>query len=372
MVPDGSNDAQSALPTLSDSVAGTSHPSSQSHSIMNPNFVSNFKLTLASKANTASPIMERIPLDIFSGELLRPQSFDWAEECEDLERQADDALSNDILRPQSFNWADESEELEEVAVVTDQMDVKERAIVTFEAEFKNRTEAEDDDADIHHWNWLGNPVYHPVATPPADSLAIIQTPPKAPKGSHEYRVTAITNSAMQLVDPVLVETHPDDGLLLSLHGTDLIRECEGRVFKPWNCWPLPFFEVGNGLYENGPLISARQWVQWQAQAIAAAQAPSGLSRKTFWTPSRSPLSNCETHAYPESSSSTSQYSLPPSSEQPPTIGPSESFFARAWTWVPRRDNYRVFASWTMAIIRKVAWTVVQSKLSLLLVWPCLV
>jgi hypothetical protein len=233
---------------------------------------------------------------------------------------------------------------------------------------------------VHHWNWLGNPVYHRVATPPAHSLAFIRATPKAPTGGRKYLVTAIMNCAMQLVDPVLVDTDQDDGQLLNLHGSELIRECGDRVFRfysPHGKWLhdscetaqdiVPDygtagrcqFEIGNGLYEDGPLISCEEWRQWRAEEIAAAEAPNGQPRKLSWTPSASLLKNCETITYPE----------PPPAPAPcetPTSGNAQSLLETVWTWIYGNAWFRVPLPYLgiMGTLARATWAIIRPSLSL--------
>lgn len=72
-------------------------------------------------------------------------------------------------------------------------------------EYRKREEFDEIDPKIHHWNWLGYPVYERTLTPPADSLAFLQTTPKAPMRTKRYRIRAIMNNAMELIDPVVVK-----------------------------------------------------------------------------------------------------------------------------------------------------------------------
>ncbi|KAJ5124280.1 uncharacterized protein N7515_008105 [Penicillium bovifimosum] len=340
---------------------------------------------------------EQIPLEIFSSELLKPQHFDWAEESDELDQQVDDVHPSDILRSQSSLWADESEELDDRTNTTDGKDKGGMAaIADCEAEFKRRARMYEYDEDIHHFNWLGNPVYHSVTTPPAHSLAIIRAPPKAPTGSHMYRVTAIMNRAMQLVDPVLVDKDQDAGLVLELHGSELIRESEGHVFKfysPHGSWVhdspegtrgiVPDygtaarncqFEIGNGLYEDGPLHSSREWLQWRAEMVAAAEAPGGPPAKLSLPRPPSLLRNTETVHYPQPE---------PEPTPPPPLSPTQApnpmvkglaiLAAKAWSWVRGRHHSLVPASRRVgsnliAIVGNAIWAAIQPRMDLFLAW----
>ncbi|KAJ5146108.1 Major facilitator superfamily domain general substrate transporter [Penicillium bovifimosum] len=268
---ENTNLGQLALSDLSDYSAGC-HPSSLAHPMMmqGPNCAMHIRVfTLASKATMPSPIMKQIPLDIFSRELLQPQFF---------------------------NWADESEELELLA------------------------------------NNVPDPVYHPVTTPPAHSLPIIEASPKAPTGSCEYRVTAMINSAMQRVDPVLVTTDHDTGQLLP---------------------------------------SSRESLHWWAGMVAAAGAPPGLPRKLSWARCPSSLRHSEIVEYPQPPPSPSTPPSPPTPPAPPT--PKTPAMTDALgTFVRAISPARRVGSKAVSVVSKAVWAIIRPWMGHLLVWPFLV
>lgn len=185
-------------------------------------------------------------------------------------------------------------------------------------EYNWRMKIEQTDSAIHHWNWLGNPVYERTATPPAESLAFMQAVPKAPMGRDRHRVESIMNRAMELIDPVLVKIDGGNKRLLEMHGSELIRACDGRVS---NLYPLhgqwmhhpdgnehnvfpdlggcsgfvgsPDYAVGNGIFGNR-LINRDDWREWQMEIIATNKATGDLPRKLTWErPPPSSLANFE-------------------------------------------------------------------------------
>ncbi|KAJ5782874.1 hypothetical protein N7457_004648 [Penicillium paradoxum] len=170
-----------------------------------------------------------------------------------------------------------------------------------EMEYRWRDICDQTDPGIHHWNWLGNPVYERTATPPTDSLAFMQAAPKVPTGSDEMRINAIMNSAVELIDPVAMQIESGEEELLEMHGSELIRVCEGRVSNLYSLngswiyddnsddilpdlWGILALEpsdyvVGNGVVGRG-LIDRDEWFQWrmelQAQNGASAHGPRNM------------------------------------------------------------------------------------------------
>ena len=60
------------------------------------------------------------------------------------------------------------------------------------------------DEHVHHFNWLGDPVYQASATTPAESLSIICGGPKVPKEKEKLWIGSILSRAYQYLDPIVV------------------------------------------------------------------------------------------------------------------------------------------------------------------------
>lgn len=102
--------------------------------------------------------------------------------------------------------------------------------VSREFAYRERSLA-DHDGEIHHFNWLGCPVYGYSSTPPVISLLFLLADPKVPVRSDEWRISSIMQRAMVFVDPVVVylgDCRWDD---LCLRGYDLIKWATGRTYK---------------------------------------------------------------------------------------------------------------------------------------------
>lgn len=183
-------------------------------------------------------------------------------------------------------------------------------------EYEYRALIGREDPAIHHWNWFGWPVYGPTTTPPAVSLAFMQAEPKVPQGSHQLRVASIMNRAIHQIDPVILRVNSGNEALLQMHGSALVEACNDHAYNHYSLhgnWVnddfamrqmivpdlagIPAvgstshgrFAIGNGIFENGPLISRNEWVEWQDQLVAATKEPSGSPRKMAWKPSLSNL-----------------------------------------------------------------------------------
>lgn len=173
-----------------------------------------------------------------------------------------------------------------------------------------------EDRAIHHWNWFGWPVYGPTTTPPAVSLAFMQAEPKVPQGRDRLRVVSIMNRAIHQIDPVILRVNRGNEEVLQMHGSALIEACNDDTYNHYSLhgnWVnddfamrqiiVPDvagtpavrstsegnFAIGNGIFENGPLISRNEWVEWQDELVAATKERSGFPRKMSWKPSPSNL-----------------------------------------------------------------------------------
>ena len=171
---------------------------------------------------------------------------------------------------------------------------------------------------IHHFSWVGYPVSHYSATKPSESLAIILSDPKAPRGSSKYRIQAITDNALPLVDPVVLYLDGIGHRLFQLRGSQLIKASEGRVFKfysPHGLWmddtreteehtaydpgSLAAYQdsdavVGNGFHVASLIRAVPHWENQRLEAFEEAERCRGPPRRRTWEPTLSPLSQCET------------------------------------------------------------------------------
>jgi hypothetical protein len=177
-----------------------------------------------------------------------------------------------------------------------------------EEEFRGRVDAMVHDEDIHHFNWLGNPVYQSSSTTPAESFAIICTGPKVPQGSDKWRIESILDRAYQFLDPVVVSLETITELVFNNRGSDLQTAAEGHVFKlyiPQGRWTLdphifdsgkvlldtgsldvyqnPLYEVGNGFIKPSLIFTSSDWRSVCCK-IRRSRRRSSLLRKITWSP----------------------------------------------------------------------------------------
>lgn len=170
----------------------------------------------------------------------------------------------------------------------------------------------DNDGFIHHFNWLGAPVYGHNPTPPAISLLFLLTSPKVPPSGHEWRYESIMKRAMAFVDPVFV--YVDNGREdLLKRGFDLVRWATGRVYKfysPHGKWvedarDLEEFPVlddgdlvnhasdnavaGNGFVEQFSIKSRSQLATARDECFYMAHREQKKSRRKGFGSSSSPL-----------------------------------------------------------------------------------
>ncbi|EEP75801.1 predicted protein [Uncinocarpus reesii 1704] len=83
-------------------------------------------------------------------------------------------------------------------------------------------------SNVHHFNWLGNPILEPSYTPPEVSLFVILSPPK-PWLHSMSRIGVILWQAMKFVDPVLYDGNWGD--LRRYRGLALLQSITGHTFK---------------------------------------------------------------------------------------------------------------------------------------------
>ncbi|KAE8378753.1 hypothetical protein BDV26DRAFT_291877 [Aspergillus bertholletiae] len=96
--------------------------------------------------------------------------------------------------------------------------------------YRNYCMEHDEYRQIHHFNWLGYPIYESSGTSPAISLLFQLADPKTPSPRDELRFQSVFARAMRFVDPVIVEL--EKGLEdLERQGLDLVRWATGRVTR---------------------------------------------------------------------------------------------------------------------------------------------
>lgn len=240
----------------------------------------------------------------------------------------------DLLRPSSWNWADDNEEEcplpSPIEFTQDSGEGEERMPSTADSEnaYEVHTGARSDptiqdtidnvyvwrsyrveyDSTIHHFNWLGQPVWQRSTTAPADSLVFIQGKPKTAWSLGDYRVQSILNRAMHFVDPVVAILDDRDASLLNLKGTALAQAAIGRVYRlysPHGQWMTDEAEeteetildhgdsrfhtsstlaIGSGYIVHGSIRTPSAWFK-----DAALNAEASHPRKLHWKPMPSRL-----------------------------------------------------------------------------------
>lgn len=194
------------------------------------------------------------------------------------------------------------------------------------------------DNDIHHYNWLGEPVYQSSSTSPSDSLAVIQGQPKVHKAQDSLRIQTIMQRALEFIDPVVMILEEEDQHILQLRGTDLARASCGKVYKyytPHGQWTMDDQDaaeiiadygslsiykranlaVGNNLVDHDLIQSPQEWLNSWYAALSAAEATTSLPRKMSWKPRRTNLQQVQVQ--PEPSNATKTQPPPPPPPPPP-------------------------------------------------------
>ncbi|KAJ5577400.1 uncharacterized protein N7459_006364 [Penicillium hispanicum] len=166
--------------------------------------------------------------------------------------------------------------------------------------------------EIHHFNWMGEPVQQQSSTSPSESLAVMLADPKIPDVQENYRVLSILRRASAFVDPVVMNLDGMDEDALLLRGSKLQRATDGHVFKyytPHGQWlseetmstgPIilddgnldthlaPNLVVANG-YTQGTVIRSRgEWLRVRDEKIRA-ESPTFPPRNLHWMPVPSSL-----------------------------------------------------------------------------------
>lgn len=258
-------------------------------------------------------------------DLIREEPHGW-DICHDYEELLDGECSEATGEASEINYEKDIKYITEEGIdedhtnlvsipSTEEVSSRERLLRGTEEEFRSRVDAIVHDEDIHHFNWLGNPVYQPSSTTAAESLAIICTGPKVSQGSDKWRVQSILDRAYQFLDPVVVSLENITQLTFNNRGSGLQNAAEGHVFKfytPQGRWTLDphifdsgkvlldtgsvdvycnsSYEIGNGFIKPSMIFTRSDWRSIR-RGIRRARQRSSLPRKITWfPPPPSPLS----------------------------------------------------------------------------------
>jgi hypothetical protein len=184
-----------------------------------------------------------------------------------------------------------------------------------EAMFRYRALSTQNEGDVHHFNWMCEPIGRRSTTSPEVSLVCIQAGPKVPTGRDVFRVQSIMNRALPFIDPVAVRLKGQHQDILSMRGSSLLRASEGRVFKLYSLhgawlndedvmkdqimidtgnnqqYTSPGLAIGNGFLVNSPIKSVSDWSKSVEAAVAGRVFK--LPRKQSWKPTSSRLRSIE-------------------------------------------------------------------------------
>ncbi|KAL1987072.1 hypothetical protein VTN96DRAFT_4946 [Rasamsonia emersonii] len=136
-----------------------------------------------------------------------------------------------------------------------------------EWEFCHRNDIILDDCDeeqdpIHHFNWHGHAVREYSGTPAAHSLLYILSRPKTPAPRDENRIQSILNRATKFVDPVIYE---GDFAELQRSGQDLVNAVTGQVYKfysPHGCWHNDRRDREEGTIQDNGVMNIYKCPEW--------------------------------------------------------------------------------------------------------------
>ncbi|KAJ5997613.1 hypothetical protein N7522_009273 [Penicillium canescens] len=152
-----------------------------------------------------------------------------------------------------------------------------------EAMFRYRAMSTQNEEDVHHFNWMCEPVGRRSTTPPEVSLVCIQAGPKVPTGRDVFRVQSIMNRALPFIDPVAVSLEGQHQYILSMRRSSLLRASQGRVSKLYSLhgawindeevmkdqimvdtgnnqqYTSPGLAIGNGFLVSSPIKSVSDW-----------------------------------------------------------------------------------------------------------------
>ncbi|KAJ6078817.1 hypothetical protein N7467_008570 [Penicillium canescens] len=184
-----------------------------------------------------------------------------------------------------------------------------------EAMFRYRAMSTQNEGDVHHFNWMCDPIGRRSTTPPEVSLVCIQAGPKVSTGRDVFRVQSIMNRALPFIDPVAVSLEGQHHDILSMRGSSLLRASQGRVFKLYSLhgawvndedvmkdqimvdtgnnqqYTSPGLAIGNGFLVSSPIKSVSDWSKSVEAAVAGRVFK--LPRKQFWKPTSSRLRTIE-------------------------------------------------------------------------------
>lgn len=123
------------------------------------------------------------------------------------------------------------------------------------------------------------------------------------------------NRANLYIDPVILRIDRRNEEILQMYGSAMMEVYDGHTYTHYSLhgnWlsddfskrqmivpdagslvvrgsPISngIFVIGNGIFQNGPLLSRHEWMDWRDYLIAAAQKPVRSPRKLTWKSSPS-------------------------------------------------------------------------------------
>ncbi|KAJ5925325.1 hypothetical protein N7454_007964 [Penicillium verhagenii] len=108
--------------------------------------------------------------------------------------------------------------------------------VAYDVELRWQDETYNDWLDVHHFNWWGQPVFHPSPSLPEESLAVLHATPKSFDDDNDLAKWVLLKNAQKGLDPVLVDCGDQKAYndLMALRGSALQHAAKGRVWRAYS------------------------------------------------------------------------------------------------------------------------------------------
>ncbi|KAJ5213699.1 hypothetical protein N7449_000868 [Penicillium cf. viridicatum] len=230
-----------------------------------------------------------------------------------------------LLLSEHENWPGDAKN--DIAMDTENLAVQNELLATtnaFISEYDNWSEDAESDISMGTEDLAANSEPHATANGPVTAVELDDTyaqisHPDTSDVANDVETTLAMDHRLEINTVTTFSNEFIDGgneAVLQMRGSALVEACNDHTYNHYSLhgnWinddfamrrmivpdvvGIPVvgsisdgeFAIGNGIFENGPLISRNEWMDWQDQLVAATKEPNRSPRKMTWKPSPSNL-----------------------------------------------------------------------------------